>query len=359
MLAAYGRVDSMAAQEANMAFRVNTQVRAAGNRSGEVFELVDDDQTIRAEVWPHLGFNCLHWQVRDRSDRLSDVFHVAPDWEQNPVPTRSGHPILFPFPGRFRHGTFSFLGKRYVLPLNDSTNQHAIHGFTPRNPWRIIQSGTTRDQAFATAEFCLSRDLPTARACWPADFLLAVTYGLLRDRLRVEARVENPGPGPLPCGMGYHPYFHLPGTTDPGIDGHLLSARVGEVWDTVELLPTGTRSPIPRHLDFRDSRPIEGVELDHVFTRVQCPEDTASALSTVAELAHPNASGRLRILAGPQFRELVLFIPPHRKAVAIEPYTCSADAANLAERCIDSGWIIIPPNGTWQSVVEYQWIPLS
>jgi aldose 1-epimerase len=290
---------------------------------------------------------------------LSDLFFVAPDWEQNPVPTRSGHPILFPFPGRLRHGAFSFLGKRYVLPLNDSTNQHAIHGFTPRNPWRAIESGTTRDYAFVTGEFCLSRDRPAALAYWPADFWIVVTYQLFRDRLRVVARVENPGPGPLPCGLGYHPYFHLPSSSDPGIERHLLSANMGEVWDSVELLPTGSRSPIPEFLDFRKSRAIGSVELDHVFNRGPTAEDSDKDLGVVAELAHPDACGRLRILAGPQFRELVLFTPPHRKAVAIEPYTCSADAANLCERGIDSGWLVLPPNGTWQAVVEYRWIALS
>ena len=256
-----------------MAFRVNTQVRTAGDRSGEVFELIDDDQTSRAEVWPQWGFNCLRWQVRDQSDRLSDIFYVAPDWDLNPVPTRSGHPILFPFPGRLRNGTFSFQGKRFELPLNDSIKQHAIHGFTPRNPWRIIESGTARDHASVTGEFGLGQDLPGALAHWPADFRLAVTYRLFRDRLRVDARVENLGPGSLPCGLGYHPYFRLPGASDPNIGRHLLSAKVGEVWDTVELLPTGSRSPIPGQIDFRDSRAIESVELDHVFTRASEPRE--------------------------------------------------------------------------------------
>jgi aldose 1-epimerase len=63
------------------------------------------------------------------------------------------------------------------------------------------------------------------------------------------------------------------------------------------------------------------------------------------------------VLADPAFRELVLFTPPHRQAVAIEPYTCSADAANLAERGIDSGWRVLPAGSEWEAAVEYRWVP--
>ena len=44
----------------------------------------------------------------------ADILYSAPDWESNPVPTRSGHPILFPFPGRLRDGTFTFEGKTFT-----------------------------------------------------------------------------------------------------------------------------------------------------------------------------------------------------------------------------------------------------
>ena len=53
--------------------------------------------------------------------------------------------------------------------------------------------------------------------------------------------------------------------------------------------------------------------------------------------------GRLRVCADKSFRELVLFTPQHRHAVAIEPYTCSADAANFWARGIDSGWLVLDP----------------
>ena len=208
-----------------MGFVVNTTERTAGDRTGPVYELADTASTVRAEVWPTWGFNCLRWQVR-RGGEWSGVLFTAPDWETNPVPTRSGHPILFPFPGRLREGKLPTPGKTYQLPLTDSTKQHAIHGFTPRNPWRVIGSSGGSDSASVTGQFNLRKDLPAALNHWPADFNLNITYRLSPDRLRVEAAVENLGPAPLPFGLGYHPYFRLPGVTDPDVGGHRLQANV-------------------------------------------------------------------------------------------------------------------------------------
>src|SRR5947207_2208410 len=149
-----------------MGFVVNTTERTAGDRTGPVYELADAAGTVRAEVWPMWGFNCLRWQVRRPGGDWSGVLFTAPDWETNPVPTRSGHPILFPFPGRLRGGRITVAGQTYQLPLNDSTKQHAIHGFTPRNPWRIGPIGAALDRAVVGGQFNLKQDVPSTAGQW-------------------------------------------------------------------------------------------------------------------------------------------------------------------------------------------------
>lgn len=338
-----------------MGFVVNTTQGKAGDRTGPVFELTDTAGTVRAEVWPAWGFNCLRWQVRQPDGSWGGILYTMPDWETNPVPTRSGHPILFPFPGRLREGKLTFGGKTYRLPLTDSTKQHAIHGFTPRNAWRVIGSTSGADGASVTGQFNLRKDLPASLDHWPADFNLNVTYRLSADRLRVEARVENLGPGPLPFGLGYHPYFRLPGVSDPDVGGHVLRANVGQVWETdANNLPTGVRNEVPPALDFRRPRPIGSTALDNVLTGVRGPTDPGG-LVELAVLSHPGSPRRVRFVADPSFRELVLFTPAHRQAVAVEPYTCSADAANFAARGIDSGWLTLEAGAKWEAIVEYRW----
>ncbi|MBN9118481.1 MAG: aldose 1-epimerase [Planctomycetes bacterium] len=338
-----------------MAFEVRITQGKAGDRSGDVYELTDG--RVRAEVWPQWGFNCLKWQLRQDDGRWADVLYHMPDWETNPVPTRSGHPILFPFPGRLRDGRLTHDGKAYQLPLNDSTKQHAIHGFTPRNKWRVTDSNGDEEFAFVTGEFSLKKDLPEALPLWPSDFVFSVTYRLYPDKLRVDARVENPGPGRLPFGLGYHGYFRLPGLNEPDIGTSVLQANVAEIWEAENNLPTGWRKEPPAELDFQKPRPIGATALDNVFTKVTGAETRNSGFLEIARLTHPGAGGRLRVLADASFRELVLFTPAHRQAVAIEPYTCSADAGNFAARGIDSGWRVLEPGGEWEGAVEYRWEP--
>jgi aldose 1-epimerase len=340
-----------------MSFEVRISQGRAGDRTGEVYELIDTAGTARAEVWPQWGFNCLKWQLRQEDGRWADVLFHMPDWESNPVPTRSGHPILFPFPGRLRDGRITLDDKTYQLPLTDNTKLHSIHGFTPRNRWRVVESTGAEESAAVTGEFNLATDLPEALAYWPADFVFRVTYRLYPNTLRVDARVENVGPGRLPFGLGYHGYFKPPGSNDPDIGNCSLRANVRELWQTENNLPTGARTESPAALDFRAGKPIGGTALDHVFTAMTEPAAGPDGLRELARLTHPRAPGRLRVLADASFRDLVLFTPQHRHAVAIEPYTCSADAANLSARGIDSGWRVLDPGGTWAGSVEYRWEP--
>jgi aldose 1-epimerase len=54
------------------------------------------------------------------------------------------------------------------------------------------------------------------------------------------------------------------------------------------------------------------------------------------------------------FRECVVYTPPHREAICIEPLTCAAGAAALAQRGIDAGWRVLPPAekfATWTEIV--------
>jgi len=337
-----------------MPFHIRAIHDSAGGRAGEVYELESADMSVRAEIWPQWGFNCLRWQMRRADSCWDDLLYAAPEWKRNPVATRSGHPILFPFPGRLRRGTFQYRGIPFRLPANDSTGQHAIHGFTPRNPWRVVQTSAEAAFASVTGEFCLSKDLPEDLIHWPADFTLRIAYRLLHDRLRVEATLDSHGPEVLPFGLGFHPYFRLPAVNERSINDYRLTANMNAYWETVDQIPTGSRKRLTERLDFRIPRRIGPLELDDVLTDVVRDQSTSSGLIELATLAHQDSPVSLHILADSSFRELVLFTPTHREGIAIEPYTCSPDAPNLAERGLDSGWGNLQGGGRWTGVVEYR-----
>ena len=52
-----------------------------------------------------------------------------------------------------------------------------------------------------------ARDAPETLEQWTGDFRITAEYAVAAGRLEAIYRLENPGPHPLPCGFGAHPYF--------------------------------------------------------------------------------------------------------------------------------------------------------
>jgi len=332
-----------------MLYHIETDERAAGGRSGTVYTLRRPDVGSLVEVWPAHGFNCLRWQVGGR-----DMLYGAPDWADNPVPTRSGVPILFPFPNRIRDGVLEYRGRTYRLPKNDSTKANAIHGFAPRNPWRVSGYGADATSARIHGDFQISVDSPHSADLWPGDAILSVVYRLTPERLRVEMRVRNTGDGAVPFGLGLHPYFRPP---DPDLSRAILHAPARSVWCLDNGLPTGDRRPPPDELNWNRPRAIGGTQLDTVYGGLGAIAEDAGGTLLRATLGHVERPGRLEMWTTPDFRESVLFTPPHRQAVCLEPYTCVTDAVNLQARGVDAGWRELPAGGQWAGVVEFRWNP--
>lgn len=333
-----------------MLYHIETEERTAGERSGTVYTLSRPDTASLIEVWPAHGFNCRRWCAGGH-----ELLYSAADWSDNPVPTRSGIPILFPFPNRIRAGAFTHDGTTYQLPKNDSAQANAIHGFAPREAWQVFGYGADASSAWLHGDFQLSVNAPDAKEQWPGDGLLSVIYRLTHDRLRIDLRVRNMGAGPFPFGVGLHPYFQLP--VDPDVARYVLHAPARTVWPLVDSLPTGERHQIPDELNWNRPRTIGGTRLDTVYGDLGAIREDDGGLLLRATLGHTERPGRLELWTTADFRESVLFTPPHRKAVCLEPYTCVTDAVNLQAQGVDAGWRELPAGGHWAGMVEFRWGP--
>jgi aldose 1-epimerase len=314
--------------------------------------MLEDGAGSVAEVWPALGFNCFRCCIVRQGQPL-ELLYSDPALFSDGRPTRSGIPVLFPFPNRIRAGRFSWGGKDYQLPLNDSTQQNAIHGFACRKPWRVADSGANEENAWVTGVFRCSIDSPDCAGLWPADHEIRLTVRLGRETLRLEAVVRNPDSVPLPFGLGYHPYFRLPFTeTGDTADDCTIEVRAAEYWALAENLPTGERNPVDAARDLNRPRRFGELHLDDVLTAL--PERAARMDGLIERAAIVGAAGGapMRLFCSAAFREMVVFTPPHRKAFCVEPYTCMTDAINLQVCAIDAGWLVLPPGGTWSAVVE-------
>jgi len=183
-----------------------------------------------------------------------------------------------------------------------------------------------------------------------------VTYRLDATKLSVDVSIRNPDLAlTLPFGFGLHPYFTCPNAPGAAVDEMVLMTTASKIWETVEGMPTGQILAVPAELDFMKARPIGGLVLDTLFTELNLP--TIAGKYDVAKLRHATEPGELTLRVTNDFRELLLFTPPHRKAIAIEPYTCATDAANLEASGINAGWRNIAPGVTFETGVEYEWNP--
>jgi aldose 1-epimerase len=330
-----------------MTFSVHVWKHTAIRGLDPTVYVLEDSGGSRAEVWPALGFNCYRWQIQ-RAGQSLELLYQAPDLFDNGRPTRSGIPVLFPFPNRIRDGHFTWAGRSYQLPQNDPAKKNAIHGFACRHPWRVVGHGTDTASAWVTGVFRCSQDSPDSLPLWPTDHEIRLTYRLGANALRLEAEIHNPDRVELPFGLGYHPYFRVPFTSSGTADDCLLTVPARSFWKLEESLPTGERLPVDASCDLNRPRRFGEVNVDTVLT------DLPTASGNLPERAVlQGAPGvALHLHADTVFRDLVIFTPPHRQAFCVEPYTCTTDAINLQARGVEAGWRILPPGERWHTDVE-------
>lgn len=326
-----------------MAWQVRPESRRSGHGNVESVHILEDEpEGPRAEIWPGLGFNCTSWCVPHQG-QLLELLWSDPQMVDNRQATRSGIPILFPFPNRIRDGRFTWAGKSFELPINDPQSKNAIHGFVCYRPWRVVDAKATESSARVKGVFESTRDAADCRSLWPAAYRLEATYTLSKSTLRLDVSVRNVDHAPLPFGFGLHPYFRFaPDRCRFLCDGPL------ERWVLQECLPTGDRMPL-------EGRHRLLVERDHAGATDHWDDAyrLLAAASVHAQVMNPSQSIELDMECGPGFGDLVVFTPPHREAICLEPYTCVTDAINLQQRGLDAGLIVLRPEEEWQSWVRF------
>jgi aldose 1-epimerase len=250
---------------------------------------------------------------------------------------------MFPFPGRIPGTTFRWEGKNYELEGVDALG-NAIHGFAMRRAWRVVE----QDESRIMGEFHAWRDDPALKERWPADSLLRATYALRGNALEATYRIENPGRTPLPFGFGIHPYFRVP-LGGKSADDCIVWLPVTERWVLKDMLPTGKRRVLPETETFDNGSRFGELKLDDVFTGL-----TDNAGITEASIQDPGGLAVAIRWPVEHFRECVVYTPPHREAICIEPLTCAPSAAALATKGFEAGWRVLSPGGSFEARVTIE-----
>jgi aldose 1-epimerase len=311
--------------------------------------LRDSDSGAEARILPELGFNCFSLKAQIRGE-LVEILNSEPGFELGDKSgTRSGIPWLFPFPNRIQQGRFSWDGQAYTLPGTDGRG-NAIHGFVKDRPWRV----TAVAPQSVTAEFQLSLDAPDKIALWPGDFLIEVRYQLEATSLRADIRIMNPGPKPLPWGLGTHPYFNIPLTPNGDVNQCRVRVPASQAWELSDFIPTGQRTALDARNDLQVPACLGGKSLDDVLTQLK-----VEAGRTEVALIDGQLGYQVTQISDAVFRECVVFTPPGRACVCLEPYTCTTNAMNLQQQGIDAGLQILEPGAEFRTWIEIRVAPVK
>ena len=294
-----------------------------------------------AKILPGVGFNCYSFSVPTPSGPFETLWSAADLTDGTARPTGSGIPLMFPFAGRIRGTSFRFREKDYELEAGDGQG-NAIHGFVFNRPWRVTEQAPDR----VVGQFQASLDDASLLARWPADFRITAQYQISAGTLASEFLIENPGQTPLPFGFGTHGYFRVPLGGDSA-DECRITVPVSTDWELQSLLPTGRTGPSPLCEQLSRGMRFGQMKLDNVFGGLQI---TDHRLATVI---HDPASGRkLSQTFDEQFTACVVYNPPHRQAVCMEPYTTLPDPFRLLDKGIDPHLKVLAPGESFRTRID-------
>jgi aldose 1-epimerase len=309
----------------------------------KLVELSDPESGACARVLVNLGFNCFSWRpVLDDGPREMLWADAAFD-NGDKRPSGSGIPLLFPFPGRIGAAKYHFNGRDYELEPGDAFG-NAIHGFVFNRPWRVVEQAAAR----VVGEFQASIDDPSILERWPADFRIRVSYEVRERELISDIRYENTGDGPLPCGFATHAYFRLPLTEGGALSDTVVTAPVHKFWELDRMIPTGKVQAVPAEKQLAAGLRLADHQFDTAFTAMSADDD--GVLRT--KIADPATGRTLTQTFDTSFTQCVVYTPPHREAICLEPYTCVPDAIRLMAEGHETGLQILKPGDSRQTTIR-------
>jgi aldose 1-epimerase len=306
-----------------------------------VITISDPGGTSSADIHVGLGFNCFRFDVEVDGQPL-EILWAAEDFvEGTASPSGSGIPLLFPFPGRLPGTTLHWDGRDYPLPAGDNMG-NAIHGFVHDRPWRVIDQQADS----VTAEFQASVDEPGLLEQWPADFRIQLIYQVTPRSLVMNFHIENPGDTPLPCGLGTHAYFRLP-LGGGQAEECRVAFPVSERWEMDSMIATGRKDPLGEFEDYAAGKTFGAMTLDDVFSGILFESGVAEA-----SILDPLSGRKILLRWDESFPHCVVYTPPHREAICIEPYTLVPGGWSFQPAGQESGLRVLEPGESFQAWTE-------
>jgi aldose 1-epimerase len=243
--------------------------------------------------------------------------------------------VLAPWPNRLADGRFEFNGVRAQAALDEPERRNAIHGLVRWLPWTL----QTRHQN----QLSLRLQLHPSPG-YPFSLLLEIEYHVGREGLTVTTRAQSLEEGPIPFGIGFHPYLRAGADA---VDGAILHLPARQTLDMDDRgLPTGVLTPVEgTDRDFTTARFVGPAVLDTAYTGLERDAEGVAR----ATLDAPGGVGGAALWVDPGFPYLMVYtgdtlgeVQRRRRAVAIEPMTCPPNALRTGNDVI-----VLEPGHEW------------
>lgn len=209
---------------------------------------------------------------------------------------------LVPYVNRIRDGRFTFQGREVQLSPNMPGDPSPLHGQGWRNAWTVEQAG----ESDAVLTY---RHDPGE---WPWAYQATQHVSIDPLGLSLTLTCRNRADGPMPCGLGFHPYFPC------GPETRIRTA-VTHAWTIDEKVLPVEKVPATGRFDLSD-RNVCGQDLDNGF----------GGWSGRALLDDPDWPFELE-LSSPEARFFQLYSPEDGGIFVAEPVSHANAALNEPE----------------------------
>lgn len=261
--------------------------------------LILSNDTLELELSPSIGgaISRFAWTgeggptpiLRDCHTRLENVLDAA------------CFPLV-PFVNRIRDGRFSFRGRQVRLAPNMAGDPSPLHGQGWTGEWSV----ETKSEVEATLVY----DHPAGE--WPWAYRARQQFRLDGNALDLRLTCENRSAEPMPCGLGFHPYFRCGPQTR-------IQTEVGDVWAVDDkVLPLARMPAVGRYAIGDD--PVCGRGLDNGY----------GGWSGKAIFSDPDWPFEIR-LSSPAVRYFQLYSPAKGGIFVAEPVSHANAALNEPE----------------------------
>lgn len=304
-----------------MSFKVSIEEQ----KGFPIITLTDTITGTEAEIYSFGGLlNAFRVMLNHSLFNVVDGFTGREDVEEN-ITNGFKSAKLSPFVCRMFEGKYRLNNKEYQVNKH-FLNGHAIHGLIYDRVYEI----RGQESGNKSASIILQYDYKGNDAGYPFPYTIVLVWKLeAGNKLSVTTTISHHNLQPIPLADGWHPYFTLGGTVD---EWNIQFDGTTQLEYDEALLPSGKKIKDER---FIKGRSLKNIELDNSFELDAATGNAKCVLS--------NDRLQLTIQPDASYPLLQLYIPDHRKSMAIENLSGAPDNFN------NGMWLILLSPGEEKS----------